>query len=81
MPSKYDVAPYGTMCKVMGDNDSSELYVQLGREIVDDWRQPGVALGGDWKPIGKLLEGAFKDKLDDPIFIQECLQKYQALTK
>jgi hypothetical protein len=70
MPSKYDVAPYGTIVKVVGDDDSYQLVVQLSKD----------SLLSEWMPIGKLLEGAFKDKLSDEKFIEQCLKDY-ALTK
>jgi hypothetical protein len=62
-PGKYDVAPGGTICKVMGDGEDYEFFVQLG----DSLDLP------NWQPIGKLLEKAFRPFFNDPDFISQCL--------
>lgn len=65
-PSKYDVAPRGTIYEVVMDSDSSELIVQLS----DNHNV------SDWQPIGTLLTGAFKSYLHDETFILLCLYLY-----
>lgn len=62
-PGKYDLAPGGTICKVMGDGEAYELFVQLGESL----DLP------NWQPIGKLLEKAFNPFITDPDFISQCL--------
>lgn len=66
MPTKYDVAKFGTICKVVGDNGSCELIVQLG----------GDEAISNWKPIGYLLEQCFHSFLNDPVFVSCCLHLY-----
>jgi len=36
-PTKYDVAPKGTVCKVICDNDLYTLYIQVSSEEVPNW--------------------------------------------
>lgn len=67
MPSKYDVAKFGTICKVMGDNESFELFIQLG-----------APEGSDWKPINYLLEKTFDPFITNPDFISLCLRIFSA---
>lgn len=62
-PGKYDVAPSGTICKVMGEGGAYDLFVQLGAAF----DLP------NWQPIGKLLEKSFNQFLTDPAFISQCL--------
>lgn len=70
VPGRYDIAPHGTIYRVQaGEETSTELYIQLGEE------------SPNWLKIGTLLELAFKDLLEDPNFIQECLRLYRSTTK
>lgn len=66
-PTKYDLAPYGTICQVLGDNAVQEaLHIQVGHGETSTWIT-----------MGEFLEKVFKDKLLDASFIQECLQSYK----
>lgn len=65
MPSRLDLAPYGTIVKVIGDNDY-ELYVQLATE-------EGSA---NWKKVRNLLEFVFSDYLCSKDFMDACLDIY-----
>ena len=70
IPGRYDMAPYGTIYRVQaGEEQSTELYIQLGDE------------SPQWQKIGTLLELAFKDLIEDPQFIQECLRLYRSTIK
>jgi len=62
-PCKCDIAEFGTIYKVMGDNDSYELFVQLGSN-------PEAT---EWHPIGTLLERSFHRFLLNKEFITLCL--------
>lgn len=61
-PSKYDSAPYGTLCYSMKDEDEYKLFVQLSK--TDEAR---------WEPIGHLFEEALFEKCEDDEFIAELL--------
>lgn len=65
IPTRLDAGDYGQVIKVVGDNETYELYVQVSKE------EPC------WIPVGKLLEKAFKNQFSDPLFINECLTLYQ----
>lgn len=62
VPTKYDTAPYGTLCYSMKDEDEYKLFIQLS--TIEEAR---------WEPIGYLLEMAFEEKLDNEEFINEIL--------
>jgi hypothetical protein len=62
-PGRYDVAPGGTICKVKGDGEDYELFVQLG----------GSLDLPNWQPVGKLFEKAFGEFISDQDFISRCL--------
>ena len=62
-PSKYDIANHGTIFKVMGENNSYELFVQCSSNLESP----------EWKPINYLLEKTFHDFLTDKDFISLCL--------
>lgn len=62
VPSKYDAAPFGTLCYSMLDEDEYKLYVQLSK--VEESR---------WEPIGYLLEVALEEKLESEELILELL--------
>jgi hypothetical protein len=61
-PGRYDVAQFGTMCRVVGDNDSSEIYVQLS----EDMSSPS------WQKLSKLLEFVFSRFVEKPDFVSRC---------
>jgi len=61
-PTKYDVLPYGTIIKVLGDGDSYDLFVQCSSNLEYI----------DWKPARVVLLDAFKPYLDEK-FLSHCL--------
>jgi hypothetical protein len=72
VPGRYDIASFGTIYRVQaGEEETTEMYVQLG----DDSNVP------NWQRMGTLMELAFKELLEDPEFISECLRLYRATTK
>ena len=62
LPTKYDTAPFGTICQANYGDDSFELFIQLNDH-------------GDarWEPVGSLMECAFSEILEHEEFIQELL--------
>ena len=66
IPTRYDLAPYGQVCKVMGDDESVMLYVQTTHDQET----------ANWIPMSIFLEKVFKSFLDDPAFINQCLEIY-----
>ena len=68
IPTRYDKAPYGAICKVVTDGDKFDLYIQIASDKVEE---------SHWLKIGDFLEAAFKREiLEDPEFIQSCLKLY-----
>jgi len=61
-PSKYDIAHYGMILKVMGEDDSFEYFVQCSSNLDTP----------DWKPISYLLEKTFLPFVDE-FFVSLCL--------
>ena len=61
IPSKYDLAPFGTLCQANIGDDGYQLYIQLS-ELPEEAK---------WEPIGFLLEKAFEEVLQDEMFITE----------
>lgn len=69
-PSRLDLAPYGTIVKVIGDDDE-ELYVQLSQE-------DNVS---EWKKVRNLLGFVFKDYIFNQGFMNACLDIYRNKNK
>jgi hypothetical protein len=65
-PTKFDKAPYGTFCSVMLNDEGTqqELYVQACLDEEDP----------HWISAEQLVIAAFKDKLTNICFLQDCLQ-------
>ena len=63
-PNKLIQAPYGTLCRVDGD-DRVHMYIQVGRVYPQ------------WVPIGDFLASVFHDQLYEQEFIISCLEKYE----
>ena len=61
-PSHYDLWPKGTLWQ-----DGDNLYIQVSDDLAE----------ATWLTMGKFLEGAFKNKLHDDLFIQVCLERYK----
>jgi len=67
IPNRYDLAPCGSLCKVVGDN-AEEIYIQTSKDQDH----------ANWQKIGTILEKVFKNHMLNPIFINECLEMYLA---
>lgn len=65
LPTRYDDAPYGTICILKSDTED-KFYIQVSQDKTTN----------TWITMGDMLVGAFKDKLLDDVFIKECLQGY-----
>lgn len=65
-PTRFDSAPYRTICKVRGDSNVVYEFIQLN----DDEENPY------WVPVGEFLYKALCHKLSDQRFIDECIQSY-----
>ena len=65
-PSRFDVAPWATMCKVMLEGSDHDLYIQISK----DETKP------EWLKMRHLLEKAFEHFLADTVFIESCLEYY-----
>lgn len=61
-PTKYDVAPYGTICK---NNDS--LFIQVSKNTESS----------NWLPLGEFLLKVFQKSILTNDFIKECLELYE----
>lgn len=70
LPTKFDNAPYGTICQVKHDEDSSSLFIQISP--CDD------AL---WEPIGSIMEKAFEEFLEDQHFIEQLIHLVTTLNE
>lgn len=75
-PTKYDLAPQGTIWKVCVDNENSYCYIQLGNQ--EDHNGQEIS---DWKLMGEFLEKAFlpffsEDKTYSKKFIEHALDLY-----
>lgn len=69
VPTRYDKAPYGAICKVVSDGDKFDLYIQLASDDVEE---------NHWLKMGDFLEVAFKKEiLNDKDFIKSCLELYK----
>lgn len=69
-PTKLDEAPFGTLWLQVIESFNEDIkatYIQTSR----DEKQP------IWEKIGIFLERVFKNKILDPIFIEEALRIYE----
>lgn len=67
-PTRYDMAPFGTICTVKGETElGDQMYIQVHKEDSN----------ANWIPMGIFLEAVFKNKLIDPQFIIDCLERYK----
>lgn len=69
-PTKFDVAPYGTLWKEVNSSGDYSLFIQLGKDISE-------TNAVNWVGIGAFLETAFKESLLKPEFINKCLELYE----
>jgi len=65
-PTRYDTAPLGTVSKVMQENGTHKLFIQLNKE-------PDTAR---WEPIAYLLEEVLSEYITRPLFIEAFLNAY-----
>lgn len=65
VPTRYDAAPYGSLCMVKKDDGRPEYYIQKSTD-------PEVA---DWERFGIFLEHLFEEDIKDSTFIKECLKR------
>jgi hypothetical protein len=61
-PTKYDSAPFATICQVVVGDEDYHIYIQLSDTVE-----------ARWEPVGYLLEAAFSDLVEDHEFIHELL--------
>lgn len=68
IPTRYDIAPFGTMCVVIGETEEQRFYyIQLStNELI-----------AAWEPINDFLGYVFQDEITDQNFIDECLHIYK----
>lgn len=64
-PTKFDAAPFATICKVIGDNDTAKYFIQVG---TDDEPQ--------WITLAQWLFIAFQDQIFNQQFFDETLDSY-----
>lgn len=66
-PTRYDKAQYRQIVRVKDEEGAGEeFYIQLS----DDEENP------NWVILGELFVIAFRDKLSDEKFIDNCIKKY-----
>lgn len=65
-PTKYDNAPYGTICTVHLNDDGTDrqIYIQASQ----DENNP------DWQSIEEIVIQAYKPLFNNPCFIKDCLE-------
>lgn len=66
-PTKYDIAPYGTLCALHLNDDGTDrrLYIQVSQDESDP----------HWITVEELVVQAYKHLFDNPCFLQDCLKK------
>jgi len=74
-PTKYDVAPLGTIWKVAVDDNNNYCYIQLGTDKENN------QIVSEWKLMGEFLEKAFLPFFSDQKtysrkFIEHALDLY-----
>ena len=66
VPTKLDIAPFGTTWTALIGDIGKETYIQLSTDIESP----------RWEKLGYLLEKAFEDRLNDEKFMNEILEKF-----
>lgn len=66
-PTKYDIAPYCTLCTVYLNDEGSDsrLWIQTAKDEMNP----------NWMSVEELVIQAFKPRFEDPKFLEECLKK------
>ncbi len=65
-PTRYDSAPYKTICTVKGESNMVHQFIQMS----DDEKNP------KWITMGDFFYKALSHKINDQIFIDECIKEY-----
>jgi hypothetical protein len=67
-PTKFDSAPFGTLCSVFLNDDGTEqeFFVQVSADDTDPV----------WLSAQDLLLKVYKTKLQDPSFLTDCLKQF-----
>jgi isopentenyldiphosphate isomerase len=68
-PTRYDKAPYGTICKVIIEGEKHKLYIQVSPDDVEN---------SEWVRWGDFLEVVFKRDIFEKAFVKDCLDLYPA---
>ena len=66
-PTKLDKHPYGTIWSNISEENMVVRYIQLS----EDQDAP------NWQILGQFLEICLLDKMEDPIFVAMCLDRYK----
>jgi hypothetical protein len=66
-PTKYDLAPYKTLCALHLNDDGTDrrLFIQIS----EDEQNP------HWIPVEELVIQAYLPLFDNPCFLEDCLNK------
>lgn len=78
-PSKYDIAPKGTVCKVVCDNNITTRYIQVADTVVPT-RGVGDGQTVNWIKMGDFLESSMRRLLKDKSFIEACMYLFDGYT-
>ncbi len=68
-PTNLDIAPFGTLSKVIIDENKHELYIQLSHNDKMKWERLGMF-------FEQIFEGDF---ISNPDFINTCLDLFKEL--
>jgi hypothetical protein len=75
-PTRYDKAEYGSICKVMNENDTYTIYVQTSHD-----HDPSLGEHSNWVKIKDIFETIFNDYAQIPQFIHCCLEIMDCIPK
>lgn len=70
-PTRLDHAPVGTIFKLINEDESNKLYIQLSTDI----EHP------DWQELSRVLEVVFEEEFENEDFINNCIKKYNLIQK
>lgn len=70
-PTKYDVAPLGTLCSVLKNDDGTdtELFIQTSLDENDPI----------WLSAAEIVLQRYRNELQNPCFVVSCLEELQRL--
>ena len=69
-PTSVCTEPFLTLWRVKQDDGRYAVYVQTSKDDISP----------EWVKMSDLLEGAFANRLEDPVFMFECVAKYKLLS-